>query len=110
MKVKLQDYISDLEKKVRKNEVNEKLAQEVKDYVDYYQHERLIKLLIILFVGAAVISFLVCALCFENLLMFVIFGIVFLLFLPYIINFYLLENRFQKLSNLYFKLKRKLVD
>lgn len=110
MKIKLNDYIKDLEKKIRKNEVNEKLASEVKDYLDFYQQERIIRLLIILFAGAAVVSFLVCALCFENLLLFVIFGIVFVLFLPYIISFYLLENKFQKLSNLYFKLKRKLVD
>ena len=110
MKVSLQDYIKDLERKVRKNEVNEKLASEVKDYMYFYQHERIIKLLIILFVGAAVVSFFVCALCFENLLMFLVFGIVFVLFLPYIISFYLLENRFKKLSNLYFKLKRKLAE
>ncbi len=110
MKIKLQDYIKDLEKKVRKNEVNEKLASEVKDYLDYYQHERLIKLLVILFAGVVCIAFLICALCMENLLLYIPFAIIFVLFLPYIISFYLLENRFQKLSNLYFKLKRKLVD
>ena len=63
MKVKLQDYISDLEKKVRKNEVSEKLANEVKDYIDYYQHERIIKLLVVLVAGAILIAFLICALC-----------------------------------------------
>lgn len=110
MKVKLQDYISDLEKKVRKNEVSEKLANEVKDYIDYYQHERIIKLLVVLVAGAILIAFLICALCLDNILLYIPFGIIFVLFLPYIINFYLLENRFQKLSNLYFKLKRKLVD
>jgi Flp pilus assembly protein TadB len=110
MKIKLQDYIKELEKKVRKNEVSEKLANEAKDYVDYYQHERLIKLITSLFMGAVVLSFLVCGLCFENLLMYAIFGIVFIFFLPYIIAFYLLEKRFQKLSNLYFKIKRKLAE
>ena len=62
------------------------------------------KLLVILVAGAILIAFLVCALCLDNILLYIPFGIVFVLFLPYIISFYLLENRFQKLSNLYFKL------
>lgn len=110
MKVKLNDYVKEVEKKVRKNEVSKKLENDVKDYIDYLQHERLIKLLVIIFIGTVVISFLVCGLCFENLLMYLLFGIVFVLFLPYIIGFYLLENRFQKLCNLYFRIKNKMTE
>lgn len=110
MKVKLSEYVKDIEKKVRKNEVNKKLEEDVKDYISYLQHERLIKLLVIIFVGAIIISFLVCGLCFENLLMYLLFGIVFALFLPYIIGFYLLENRYQKLCGLYFKMKKKMTE
>ncbi len=110
MKVKLNTYIKEVEKKVRKNEVNKELKEDVKDYINYLRNERLIKLLVIIFVGIIIVSFLVCALCFENILMYVLFGIVFVLFLPYIICFYLLENQYQKLSNLYFRIKNKMTE
>jgi len=110
MKVKLNDYIKEVEKKVRKNEVSKKLEDDVRDRIELLEHERLIKLLVIIFIGAIIISFLVCGLCFENLLMYLLFGIVFILFLPYIVGFYLLENKFQKLCNLYFRIKNKMTE
>lgn len=110
MKVKLNDYIKEVEKKVRKNEVSKKLEDDVRAHIDLLEHERLIKLLVIVFVGAIAISFLVCGLCFENLLMYLLFGIVFVLFLPYIISFYILENNVQKLCNLYFRIIKKMTE
>ncbi|MBQ9019219.1 MAG: hypothetical protein IJ097_02770 [Bacilli bacterium] len=110
MKVKLGDYIKELERRIRKNDVDSKLESEVKDMIDFYQHERLIKLLVILFAAVGLVAFLISAICFESLKLFTIFGIVFILFLPGILEFYYLENKFCKLYNLYFKLKKKMTD
>lgn len=110
MKIKLSDYIKELEKRIRKNEIDSKLESEVKDMIDFYQHERLIKLLVILFSAIGLVAFLICAICFENLKIFTIFGIMFVLFLPGILEFYYLENKFYKLCNLYFKMKKKMTD
>ena len=107
MKVKLNDYIKEVEKKVRKNEVDKKLVDDTKEYINYLRNERIVKVIVIMFIGAIILSFLVCGLCFENLFMYLIFGIVFVLFLPYIICFYFLENRYQKLCDLYFKMRNK---
>ena len=110
MTVRLKEYIKLIEGKVRKNEINRDLAKDIGDCVEYLQHERLIKLITTTFICAVIIAFLACALCFEDLLLYLLFGIVFVLFIPYVINFYMFENNFIKLSNLYFKVKNKITE
>ena len=97
MRLKLHDYIKSLDEGTEKIDIN---------YIIFFQHERLVHLIVTFFVGIAMVLFFVGFVISENILVFRI-GIVWLcLFIPYIFHYYYLENNVQKLYDYYFKSKR----
>lgn len=107
MRKKLKNYIEDLENELRNKKRNPELAQDVLTNIMFFQHERLVHLIVTVFVGIIAILFFLAALYFENLAMLVLFLLLLCLFIPYIFHYYFLENNVQKLYNLYEQAKLK---
>ena len=101
MKQSIKEYIKELEnnKKSMANKTNEILIK-----IKFFQHERLIHLIVTSFVGICAVLFLLGSLAFENIGLIILFIITFLLFVPYIFYYYTLENGVQKLYDLYFEI------
>ena len=105
MKMKLKEYIKGLEEKIVKKNIDKNLDEEVLTWIQFFQHERLVHLVVTFFVGICMILFLLGALYFENLTLLILFLLTLCLFIPYIFHYYYLENGTQKLYDLYFKIK-----
>ena len=105
MKLKLNNYISELEDKIKNNKIEKDLDKEVLTTIAFFQHERFVHLLVTVFVGISCILFLLGTLQFGIIGLFLLFLITLLLFIPYIFHYYYLENGVQKLYDLYFEIK-----
>ena len=108
MKIKLNEYIEELNHKISKNKIDKNLSEEVLTWIQFFQHERLVHLIVTFFTGIAAILFLLGFLYFENIPLLLLFLITLCLFIPYIFHYYYLENGVQKLYELYFKIKKEL--
>ena len=107
MKKKLNNYIKQIESNIKNKKINKNLCEEMYTWIKFYQHERLIHLIVTFFVGIVMIILFLGFLYFQEFLIFVLFILVLALFLPYIIYYYYLENGVQKLYDLYFEVKNK---
>jgi len=105
MRKKLYNYIKYLEENLSKKQTIEKEA--VLTEISFYQHERLVHLLVTILTGISTILFFVGFLILENISLLILFLITILLFIPYIIHYYYLENGVQKLYDLYRKIPSK---
>ena len=76
----------------------EKFRQEYLVHLSFYQHERLVHLLvtILLSIGIAIVG--------EYPAMYLVTAALFILLIPYIRHYYFLENSVQKMYDLYEKL------
>jgi uncharacterized membrane protein YoaK (UPF0700 family) len=72
--------------------------------IDFFQHERLIHLMVTLSFALLMILFLALTLWTQNWLFAVVFILVFILLIFYFIHYYRLENGVQKLYSLYDKI------
>ena len=102
----MEDYIKDLEKKLNSNyKFTEKDKMILKDKINYFNHERLIHLLVTLFY--AIFTFIFLALGTLSYLFLIPFfiGIIFLVF--YIRHYFFLENMVQYIYTLYDKIMLK---
>ena len=106
MKIKLSTYCQELEKKVKEKNVNKELLEDVYTWILFFQHERLVHLIVTFFTGMGTILFLLGFLAFENLPLLLLFIITLCLFIPYIFHYYYLENGVQKLYDIYFDIKK----
>lgn len=104
MKIKLKEYIREQEekKKYSEDELNDLLT-----WISFFQHERLVHLIVTFFTGISTILFFIVALQFESLGLFILFLVLLCLFIPYIFHYYYLENGVQKLYDIYYEGKRK---
>ena len=107
MKLKLKDYLIEL------RELDEKHKKLSKDELDllltnikFFQHERLIHLLVTIFVGLGTIMFFGIAVTTEMLAFLVVGLITLILFICYIFYYYFLENSVQELYDHYNSLKK----
>lgn len=108
MKLKLNNYICELEDKIKNNKIDKDLDEEVLRTIQFFQHERFVHLLVTVFVGISCILFLLGTLQFGLFGLLILFIITLLLFIPYIFHYYYLENDTQKLYDLYFEIKKKI--
>ena len=97
MKMKLHDYIKSLDSGEEKIDIN---------YIIFFQHERLVHLIVTFFVGIAMVGFFIGFILAQNILLFVIFALLTCLFIPYIFHYYYLENNVQRLYDYYIQSKR----
>ena len=99
MKKQITDYLKYLENnKVDKKELIVKIS--------FYQHERLIHLIVTCLVAISAILFTFMGLLLNNYLLLIISIILFILFTFYIIHYYFLENSIQKMYLYYDKIKQ----
>lgn len=94
MKKQIKEYIEEVEKK-------KVTKEDMLNHISFYQHERLVHLIVTVFVGISAILFFLAMIYFERLELIVIFTVLLLLFIPYILHYYFLENSIQKLYLLY---------
>ena len=99
MKKQINDYLKDLENnKVDKKDLLVKIS--------FYQHERLIHLIVTCLVAISAVLFTFMGLLLNNYLLLIISIILFILFTFYILHYYFLENSIQKLYLYYDKIKQ----
>lgn len=108
MKIKLNEYISKCESDIRNNNLEKDMVADLFTWIQFFQHERLVHLIVTFFTGVATILFLLGALYFGKILLYLLFFIALLLFIAYIFHYYYLENGVQKLYNIYFDAKQKI--
>ena len=100
MKRQVEEFIKEVEnKKVTK--------EDMLNHISFYQHERLVHLIVTVFVGIIAVLFFLAALLLEEISLLIVFAILLLLFIPYIIHYYFLENNIQRLYILYKETKDK---
>jgi len=108
MKEVLSNYIKYLEKVDKKDIKNkEKFLEDLLKEIQIYQHERLIHLIVTVFVGIVSIIILGFSLIVENILLIILLALLIILFIPYILHYYFLENGVQKLYKFYWDIKNK---
>ena len=99
MKKQINDYLKYLENnKVDKKELIVKIS--------FYQHERLIHLIVTCLVAISAILFTFMGLLLNNYLLLIVSIILFILFTFYILHYYFLENSIQKMYLYYDKIKQ----
>ena len=102
MKKYLDDYIKELENKKNKIDI-----EELKAKISFFQHERLIHLIVTLFFSLFAIIFTFISLYTTNIYIYVISLILYVFVVFYILHYYYLENGVQKLYKIFDKLNRK---
>ena len=103
MKKYIDDYILMLEEKIKKQNFDQELKDDVLIKIKFFNQERIIHLLITLFYALFAILF---ACHIKESIMYLLFAIFMMCFLiPYIIYYFKLEARVQYLYKLYDKIK-----
>lgn len=105
MKQKLKDYIKELEEKIEKKKIEKNLAEEVLTKIQFFQHERLVHLIVTFFTGISCVLFLLGFIALEQIGLLFLFILTLCLFIPYIFHYYTLENGVQRLYDIYFEIK-----
>lgn len=106
MKNEIKDYIREVKCKISANKISENLAEEMLTRISFYQHERLVHLIVTMtFAVMTVISFFMLA--GGATLLTVGLSLLFLaLTVPYVMHYYFLENSVQEMYRLYYEVKR----
>lgn len=108
MKERLINYLSQIDNRIQtETAVTEEILSYHKLQISFFQHERLIHLLVTIFVGLLAMLFLLFGLMLESISLLLIFLCLLLLFIPYILHYYRLENGVQKLYQQYDQLQNK---
>ena len=109
MKESLKEYNAYLDKVIdsKKIEKKEELLEEILIQIKFFQHERLVHLIVTFMTAIATILFLFFSVLLESIGMALLFLVTFCLFVPYIFHYYYLENSVQALYKKYFKIKEK---
>lgn len=103
MKNEVKEYLEAVRQKVGEKDVTEEFSAELLTRIGFYQHERLIHLIVTMtFAIMTVISFFM--LVQSGSITALLLSLLFLaLVIPYIYHYYFLENSVQELYRLYYK-------
>ena len=99
MKKMIEEYLEEIKK-------NKPSKEDLLTHISFFQHERLIHLLVTIFTGIIAILFFISLLITENILLLVLFILIICLFIPYIFHYYFLENKVQELYKIYDQQKK----
>ena len=106
MKNYLYEYIENIDKLIKENKkIDKSIIDDHLNKIEFFQHERLIHLLVTLFYAFIFIIFM--SLGFLHYLFFIIAFILMIFLLFYIIHYFRLENGVQYLYKQYDLLKKK---
>ena len=84
MKIKLKNYIKELEEKINYKKITKEEIENLYTWILFFQHERLVHLIVTFFTGISTILFLLGLLCFSTIPLLLLFLITLCLFIPYI--------------------------
>lgn len=107
MKKKLFNYIEYVEEEIKNKNANKELKEDMLTKISFFQHERLIHLIVTFMTAVGMVLFMLGFLVIKELLLFALFLLTLILFFAYILHYYNLENGVQKLYNLYDQIKTK---
>lgn len=109
MRENLKQYNAYLDEIINGSEIKNKedLLDEILTQIKFFQHERLVHLIVTFFEGIGTVLFLGFGLITGNLGMYLLFLVGIMLFFPYILHYYYLENGTQALYKKYFTIKEK---
>ena len=99
MKKMIEEYLDEV-----KN--NKHSKEDLLTHISFFQHERLIHLLVTIFTGIIAILLFLTTLFIENILIVILFLLMLCLFIPYIFHYYFLENKVQELYKIYYQQKK----
>lgn len=105
---RLCDYIAYIDEQTQPDilkylskEERENLTKELLTQTQFFQHERLIHLIVTLLFALAAVMVLIAMVYFNTIPMLILFVLLLVLLFPYIIHYYHLENGVQKLYTFY---------
>ena len=107
MKEYLSDYIKEVEDSL-KGKVTKDDLKNLNKKIKFFQHERLIHLIVTMFCGVFDLIFII--LFFQNKLFIIPTIIMLVMLIFYIIHYYFLENSVQYLYKLYDKMYSKVIS
>lgn len=84
--------------------------EELLTQIQFFQHERLVHLIVTVLFALLTVLTLFASLLIENLLLLVLFAMFLILLIPYIRHYYILENGVQKLYEYYDQLGETALD
>jgi len=99
-------YIRDIDKEDKIKD-KEKVLEELIKQIEFTQHERLIHLIVTVFVGLSTLILLGLGMITESISFIVVSLITLILFMFYIFHYYFLENTTQEFYKHYFSIKKK---
>lgn len=105
----LKEFMSYMEKETSNelsDEEKEKLNDELQIKIGYFQHERIVHLIVTFLVAMCTIISLIGFVSLKNLGIGLLFIALLCLFIPYIVHYYHLENGVQRLYTYYDKVKK----
>lgn len=104
MEKRLRDYIRKIEELLLKNpreEARKELREEMLIQIGFFQHERLIHLIVTALFAILTIIMMLGCLVLQLITLYCLAGLFFILLVPYIRHYFILENGVQKLYLLY---------
>ena len=107
MRKYLENYVKEMEKK-QKTKISEKDLEEFRIKISFFQHERLIHLIVTLFFALFALIFL--ALGMVSYIFLPIFAILLIFLICYIYHYFFLENRVQYLYKIYDEMEKKVEE
>jgi lipopolysaccharide export LptBFGC system permease protein LptF len=105
MKKYIQNYVKEIENKLKKD-ISKNDLNELKDKINFFSHERIVHMFIMLFCILILLIFIILSLTNEMFILPTIILIVLNIF--YILHYYFLENSVQYLYKLYDKMNDKI--
>lgn len=109
MRYDLKNYLTEIDKILSESKIKNKdeILENHLHQISFFQHERFVHLIVTVFVGICTTLFLLFGILLSNIYVLLLFGLTFILFVPYIFHYYFLENGVQKLYHQYWSLKEK---
>lgn len=108
MKKQLYNYIEKIQNQLNQGESLEELKESMKVNIGFFQHERLVHLIVTM--TFAIMTVLSLAMSMQQLYLLPLFVLILALTVPYVFHYYFLENGVQKLQRLYNELEEKLKE
>lgn len=106
MKKKVTNYLIYLEE-LKCKKISKDILDNILIHIGFFQHERLVHLIVTFFTGICMVLVFLSSLFIENIALVILFILLLLLFIPYILHYYFLENSVQRMYDLYEDLRQK---
>lgn len=111
MKSQIQVYNNFIENKLKEDNTNEEWDKISKDYlvkINFYQHERLIHLIVTALFALMETIVITATVITESIGLMVLCAAILILLIPYVAHYYFLENTVQKMYLIYDKINERI--